>query len=424
VNISGILRAIAVACTLLAGVNGKAVLAAEPDSPQIDSDGRVTFRLQAPEATNVTLHGDWPGGAEDTQAAMTKDPQGIWSLTVGPLKPDLWTYWFTVNGVKVADDRNVHFSYDRWGDFYQSLLFVPGPASYNYELHEVPHGTVSAIWYSAPSLHINARRALVYTPPGYATSRQKYPVLYLSSNEETGWTLLGRAPTILDNLIAAGKAKPMIVVMPNTQPDAAASSDAIDELLPSTKGRPSRFLPESNVHGGRLSSLHMLVGGQSIALDLVPFVDKTFRTLADREHRAIAGLSASGAASFYAGVNHLELFGWIGIFSGGFPALPGVWIEIPMPANASQFYPHGPDIKQSVDPEKLAALMPDLTSKANLRLLYFSVGTSDSLLTTHSVVKRILDERGVKYVSVEVPGYRHEWRFWRWCLSDFAPRLF
>jgi len=395
-----------------------------PSTPEIHPDRTVTFRLRAPEATHVMLNGDWPGGAESTKVPMVKDERGVWSVTVGPLNPDLWTYSFSVNGVKVPDDSNAHFGYDRWGTDYFSYLFIPGPEVSTYEMHDVPHGSVSAIWYPAPSLKILSRRAIVYTPPGYETNHERYPVLYLSSNEETGWTLLGRAPTILDNLIAAGKAKPMIVVMPNTQPDAAASSDATDEPLPSTIGRPSRFLPQTNAHGGRMGSPALLAGGQSVPLDLVPFIDKTYRTKADRDHRAIAGLSSSGAASFYGAMTNLKVFGSIGIFSGGFPALPGVWVEIPAPANAAQFYPEGPDVRQSVDPDKIAALMPDMNAKANLRLLYLTIGTNDGLLTTHNVIKKLLDERGMHYVSVEVPGYRHDWRFWRRSLSDFASRLF
>jgi enterochelin esterase family protein len=212
--------------------------------------------------------------------------------------------------------------------------------------------------------------------------------------------------------------------MMSTQPDTAASSDAVDGPLPSTAGRPSRFLAQKNANGGRLSAPAMLSGGQSIAGDLVPFIDRAFRTRADRDHRAITGMSASGAASFHAAMSNLPLFGWIGIFGGGWPALPGVWVKIPTPPNAGQFNPDGPDINQSIDPGKVAELLPTLNAKANLRLLYLSSGTNDPLMTTHALMKQLLDERGVQYVNVEVPGYHHDWRFWRRCLADFAPRLF
>ncbi|MFM2289830.1 MAG: hypothetical protein RL684_2973 [Pseudomonadota bacterium] len=396
----------------------------EPTSPDIHADGTVTFRLKAPDATHVVLNGDWPGGAQESKVPLVKDEQGMWSVTVGPIQPDLWTYSFSVDGIKVPDDINPHYWYDRWGSTFGSLLLVPGPGSHDYETQEVPHGTVSAAWYPAPSLKIAARRAYVYTPAGYETGHVRYPVLYLSSNEETGWLMLARAPTILDNLIASGRSKPMIVVMLNTQPDLAASTDAIDEPLPSTIGRPSRNLQERNPHGGRVSSAAFPSGGTSIADDLVPFIDKRYRTLADRDHRAVAGLSASGAASFYGAMSNVRVFGSVGLFSGGLPALPGVWLAVPTPANAAQFYVGGPDINQSADMDKVAALLPGMDAKADFRLLYFAVGTNDPLLNTQRLLTKLLDERGVKHVALEVPGNRHDWRFWRWCLVDFAPRLF
>jgi enterochelin esterase-like enzyme len=411
--------------TLIAGAAFASITyAANPAAPEVHPDGLVTFRLKAPDATSVTLNSDWPGGSQQTRATMTKDAQGMWSITLGPLKPDLWTYSFSVNGVKVPDDANPHFGFDRWGSAYFSYLLIPGEASRTYETQEVPHGTVSAIWYPAPSLTIKSRRAVVYTPPGYESGRSHYPVLYLTSNEETGWLMLGRAPTIMDNLIASGKAKPMIVVMLNTQPDAAAATDLIDEAFPSTVGLPSRLTAEKNPHGGSYGSPALLKGGLSIANDLVPFIDQAFRTKPDRDHRAVVGMSSSGAASFYGAMKNLDKFAYIGIFSGAFSALPGAWVEIPTPANAAQFLPEGPDIRQSADMEKVGALMPEMNSKANLRLLYLSIGESDGLLTTHERMKRLLDERGVKYVSVEVPGQRHDWRFWRWALADFTSRLF
>jgi len=417
--------ALAGAVTVFLALLGAATArAGEPTSPEIHADGTVTFRLKAPDAVRVELDGEWPGGARESKVPLARDGQGVWSITVGPIQPDLWTYSFNVDGVKVPDDLNPHYWYDRWGSTFGSLLLVPGPGSFNYETHEVAHGTVSAVWYPAPSLEIAARRAYVYTPAGYETGHARYPVLYLTSNEETGWLTLGRAPTILDNLVASGTSKPMIVVMLNTQPDAAASTDAIDEPLPSTIGRPSRILPELNAHGGRASSPALLSGGSSIAADLVPFIDRRYRTLADREHRAVAGLSSSGAASFHGAMSNLRVFGSVGLFSGGLPALPGVWQAVPTPANAAQFYVGGPDINQSADMDKVAALLPGMDAHANLRLLYLAVGTNDPLLNTQRLLTKLLDERGVKYVSLEVPGNRHDWRFWRWCLADFAPRLF
>jgi enterochelin esterase family protein len=412
------------ALAILGAQVGLAIADPLPTAPTINPDHTVTFRIKAPDASQVELNSDWPGGNAPTKAQMTKDAIGIWSLTVGPLKPDLWSYWFAVNGVRVPDNVNPHFSYDRWGDGQLSLLFVPGPESTVYEMQDVPHGTVSAVWYPAPSLKLAAKRAIVYTPAGYESGHSRYPVLYLSSNEETGWILLGRAPTILDNLISAGKARPMIVVMLNTQPDSAASSDATDEQLPSTVGLPSRISEKKNENGGNLSGPGMVAGGVSIARDLVPFIDRSYRTLRDRHHRAVAGMSASGAATFYGAATHLDVFGSIGIFSGGFPALPDAWIHVPTPPDPGQYWPNGPDLNQSFDADKVAAMMPNLNDKADLDLLYVSIGANDSLMPTNDKMKKFLDDRGLKYVHVEVPGYHHEWRFWRWSLADYAPRLF
>lgn len=206
-------------------------------SPDIHPDGTVTFHLKAPDATKVLLKGDWPGGIKTTSLPMEKNDQGVWSVTAGPIKPDLWYYTFNVDGVKVPDDASLHYAFD---EGYLSPLLIPGPESYNYEVHDVPHGTVSQIWYPAPTLKLPSRRVTVYTPPGYETSRQQYPVLYLFYGEEIEWNTLGRASVILDNLIAAGKAKPMIVVMPINRWDISASRDYVDEPLPSTKALPAR----------------------------------------------------------------------------------------------------------------------------------------------------------------------------------------
>lgn len=398
-----------------------------PGSPDIHPDGTVTFHLKAPEAAKVLLNGDWPAGISGTSVHMVKDDQGVWSITVGPIKPDLWYYTFNVDGVKVPDDASVHFAYD---EGYESPLFIPGPESYNYEVHDVPHGTVSQIWYPSPTLSQPRRRATVYTPPGYETSQERYPVLYLFYAEEIEWNTLGRASIILDNVIAAGKAKPMILVMCNVRSNVPASLDYIDEPLPSTMDLPAREVPRPMLPGqspyatgaGGVGTSAMLTSGQSIAKDLVPFIDKTYRTVADRDHRAIAGLSSPGAEAFYTGMTNLKLFGSIGVFSGGFPTLPGVAVPIAAPPNADQL--RGPDLKRTVDPEKIAALMPDMNAKANLHLLYLSVGANDPLITTHNVMKKLLDEKGVKYISMVEPGYYHQWRFWRWSLNDFVPRLF
>ena len=183
-------------------------------SPEILADKKVTFRLLAPKAGTVVLNGNWDQG---TNIAMTKDDQGIWSVTVGPLGEQLWGYSFNVDGVKVMDPGNGE--YQRDGQRYDNLLMITGPASDAWTFKpDIPHGTMSAVWYPSKILKQPGRRMYVYTPPGYESSTARYPVFYLlhgGGGDEDAWVTMGRANIILDNMIAAGKAKPMIVVMPN-----------------------------------------------------------------------------------------------------------------------------------------------------------------------------------------------------------------
>jgi enterochelin esterase family protein len=385
-------------------------------SPEVLPDGSATFRLSAPNATAVTVrnttggYADWPNGNE---VAMSKGDKGTWSVTVGPLKPEFYTYTFSVDGVQLLDPRNVTISRD--GSRYSNSLRIPGPRSADYQLNDVPHGTVALVWYPSPSLNLT-RRMYVYTPPGYETSgTARYPVFYLlhgGGGDEDAWTNLGRAPEILDNLIAQGKANPMIVVMTNGNFSQKASQDF------------SPVQPPAGAPAGGGPGIGILRFPQSLVADVIPFVDKVYRTKADREDRAIAGLSMGGAQTFYTAFNNLDKFAWVGALSGGFPLLPGVALPIPPPENA--FKLRGPDITNSIDPEKFTALMPQLNAAANsqLRLLYVAIGTEDGLISAHGAVKQLLASKGVNATIVETPGYGHEWAFWRVALEDLAPRLF
>ncbi|MBL8142589.1 MAG: hypothetical protein JNM38_15830, partial [Acidobacteria bacterium] len=262
-------------------------------SPEILPDGRVTFRLLAPEATSVSVTGDWPGGIESTTTPMVKDAAGIWSATIGPLAPEFWIYTFSVNGVTTLDPRNVNTR--RNTTRIENTLLIPGPASSDYMVNAVPHGTVSLQWYASPTVDAT-RRAYVYTPPGYESGRDRYPVMYLlhgGSGDEDAWSSCGRATQILDNLIAQGKAAPMIVVMPNGNTTRIASPD----LVPAPPALPANQDP------GRFRKFP-----ESLVNDLVPFIDAHYRTRADRDHRAIVGLSVGGAQTMYAAFNHLDLF--------------------------------------------------------------------------------------------------------------------
>jgi enterochelin esterase-like enzyme len=279
-------------------------------------------------------------------------------------------------------------------------------------VNDVPHGTVAQVWYPSPMLKLT-RRLYVYTPPGYETGKARYPVFYLlhgGGGDEGDWTNLGRAPQILDNLIAQGKAKPMIVVMTNENSNRIASPDFV--AAPAQQGNP-------------MQGQAMLTFPKSIVTDLIPFIDRAYRTLPNRENRGIAGLSMGGAMTLLTAFNNLDKFAWVATFSAGLPPMPGVAVPInpPLP-NASSL--RGPDVNNTIDKQKLAELLPQLNASANarLRLFYVSIGAEDGLITAHNAFKGLLEEKGVNAMTTELHGYGHEWAFWRIALHDLAPRLF
>jgi len=390
---------------------------AVPASPVVQAYGRVTFNLLAPNAASVTLEGDYPllgnfhGGNKTT--SLAKDDKGVWSVTVGPLKPDIYNYAFNVDGAHFLDPQNVHVSRSSAPNRITNWVIVPGPGSANYRLNDVPHGRVSEVWYPSPTLKLT-RRTVVYTPPGYENGTERYPVFYLyhgGGEDELTWTILGRAPEILDNLIAQGKTVPMIVVMPNWNARAALSPADADAagpngVPPPAGPSPFNLFPDSVIH------------------DLIPFVDKNFRTIADRDHRAVAGTSAGGTQAILTGLQHVDTFSWIGLLSPALARVPNSEIKIPMPPDADSR--RGPDLGVSIDPEKFAANFPDLGPDLNkkLHLLYFSVGGSEGLLEEEEAGKKVFDEKGVKYIWMERPGYGHEWAFWRQDLEEFSALLF
>jgi enterochelin esterase-like enzyme len=264
-------------------------------SPEIASDGKVTFRLSAPNAASVLVRNttggfaDWPAGNEVT---MTKGENGIWLATIGPLKPEYYVYVFVVDGVQTLDPQNVFHVRD--GARYGNSLRIPGDLTNNYAVNDVPHGTLSLVWYPSPALKLT-RRLYVYTPPGYETGKARYPVFYLlhgGGGDEDAWTTLGRAPEIMDNLIAQGKAKPMIVVMTNENSNQIAAPD----FVAAPQGGRGAGAPTTGAAqpGNPMQGSAMLNFPKSIVTDLIPFIDKAYRTMPGRESRAIAGLSMGG----------------------------------------------------------------------------------------------------------------------------------
>jgi enterochelin esterase-like enzyme len=348
--------------------------------PRVYSDGRVTFRLTAPNAQKVQLQ---PGGADNGLGKgpidMTRDEKGLWSITLPPAVPGFHYYWFLVDGLNVNDPGSETFF--GWGR-QTSGIEVPEPGADYYGVRNVPHGDVRLRLYESKVTGA-WRRAYVYTPPGYdANVKTRYPVLYLqhgAGENATSWTKQGYANVILDNLIAAGKAKPMIVVMDTgyaTRPGATA--------VQGTTGTPQIPNAFEDV----------------VVTDLIPAIDASFRTIADRENRAMAGLSMGGGQTLQITSKNLGLFAWIGSFS----------------APLRNF-----DVKTSMN----GVLNDAPAFNKRVRLFWIGAGTGETAFhEATSQLHKSLDAAGITHVVFESPGTAHEWQTWRRSLNDFAPRLF
>jgi enterochelin esterase family protein len=341
-------------------------------SPQVNSDGRVTFRFKAPNAKEVFLARE---GAQ--RVATQKDEQGVWSVTTDPLEPDLYGYSFVADGVTLIDPSNPKMKPNLLNT--QSVVHVPGPASLPWEINNVPHGALHRHFYRSAIVR-DDRDFYVYTPPGYDPgSKTLYPVLYLLhgfSDDASGWTAVGRAHVILDNLIAQGKSKPMLVVMP--------LGYGAPEIL-------SRTGPRDPSMGRR----NMEKFKDATLQEVMPQVESLYRVSKDRKLRAIAGLSMGGAESLFTGLNALDRFAWVGAFSSG-----GMG-------------------------EDYNATFPKLDSKANeqLHLLWIGCGKEDRLIDGNRKFLDWLKSKEIRYTWVETPG-AHTWMVWRRYLSEFAPLLF
>jgi len=304
---------------------GRGAPAPRPVSPEIHADRTVTFRLFAPKASEVTLNGSWEG-ARDLK--MSKNDDGIWSTTVGPLGAQLWGYWYLVDGVKALDPGNGETQRD--GSRVDNLLMISGPESDLWDFKNVPHGTLHLVWYASPTLKQERRRMYIYTPPGYEANQTRYPVLYLlhgGGGDEDAWITMGRANVILDNLIASGKAKPMIVVMPNGNAAQTVSQGYAYGPTPAAQAVTAPAPPPLQAAGasgaGRGAATprppQPYAGSypESLVKDVIPFVEKTYRVVANKDNRAIAGLSMGGGHTLLATNNNPGLFGYIGVFSSG-----------------------------------------------------------------------------------------------------------
>ncbi len=390
-------------------------------SPEVLEDLKVTFRLRAPNASEVLLNGDWPQGRG---VKMAKDDAGIWSATVGPLTPELWAYTFNVDGVSLLDSANANILRD--GTRYSNFLIVDGALSDAYKIKDVPHGNLSLVWYDSPTLaSASPRRMYVYTPPGYDRGTTRYPVLYLlhgAGGDEDAWNNMGRASVIMDNLIAANKVKPMLVVMTNgnanqkmgpgygivpgqvigntgnpgevgvvgafTGGRGAAPASATAPAAPTPGGAPA---PAAGRGGGR--GMFASKFPESLVNDVVPYIEKNFRVIPNKDSRAIAGLSMGGGHTLAATNAHPEVFSYVGVFSMG----------------------TADDVS-----DKLEAL-----KKAGVKFYYVGHGKDDPVVKVaqgQNLAAQV-QKAGINSHYTESTG-GHTWANWRIYLSEFTPSLF
>lgn len=364
-------------------------------SPQINEDNTVTFRYSGPNVIRVQVTGDFlppqkistPNGDLEIPgiAELTQNQNGVWEYTSAPLEPELYSYSFMVNGQRMNDPSNVYQIRDV--ATVTSIFIVGGGHADLYEVNDVPHGTVAKVWYDSPSLGIR-RRMTVYTPAGYEESgRTRYPVLYLlhgMGGDEQAWMELGRASQILDNFIAQGKAKPMIVVMPNGN----ASQEAAPGETSNGLVQPQFNLPKT-MDGTYETSFP----------EIIEYVDSHYRTIRKKEGRAIAGLSMGGFHSLHISKEYPGTFSYIGLFSAAI-----------FPEKESPVY-------EDFD-GKLAKLFA--TKPA---LFWIGIGKDDFLYKANTEFRQKLDAAGYEYTYVESAG-GHIWRNWRVYLSQFTPLLF
>lgn len=343
-----------------------------PLSPEVHPDRSVTFRLFAPKATEVLLMGS-PGILEVIKQPrpLVKDAKGVWSLTLDPLPPGFYTYGYAIDGgLRMPDPSNPDLELRRWGA--TSMFIVPGPEKAIYEERPVPHGNVHVNFYDSKNLNM-PRMFYVYTPPGYETGKQKYPVLYLlhgSGQIESSWTWTGKANVIMDNLLADGKIKPMIVVMPYGH---------IPREIKPTPGAPAP--PSDNT----LIEKELLTGVQ-------PLVESRYRVFTDRAHRAIGGLSMGASQSMTIGLHNLDQFAYIAAFSGA---------------------------GSRADWEKMDAAVLN----SMLKVLWLGCGSEDAAFNGVKSFDEMLTKKNVKHVF-NPSGGAHSWPNWQVYLSKYAPLLF
>lgn len=366
-------------------------------SPEVHGDNTVTFRLDAPNATKVQVTGDflpvikretpWGVSEEAGVVELVKNNEGIWEYTTpAALAPEFYNYSYLVDGMKIADPHNVYQIRDIAS--ITSLFIIGGERADLYKVNNVPHGTVAKVWYKSPSLGIN-RRMTVYTPAGYETSNKRYPVFYLlhgMGGDENAWSDLGRATQILDNLIAQGKAEPMIVVMTNGNAiqEAAPGESSLGYVVPTIQ------LPKT-----------MEGSFETHFPEVVEFIDKHYRTKNNKENRAIAGLSMGGFHSLHISKQYPDMFNYVGLFSAAIMPFGNV---------SSPIY-DDMEGKLKIQFDKKPALY------------WIGIGKTDFLYKSNEEYRKLLDAKGYKYEYYENED-GHIWKNWRIYLAEFTPKLF
>ena len=361
-------------------------------SPQINKDNSVTFRLHAPKAVRVQVTGDFMPAegvaAEDVPGlADMIEKEGVWEYTTKPLASELYSYAFIVDGLRILDPSNVYINRDVAS--VTNIFIVGGGQGDYYKVSDVPHGSVSKVWYDSPTTGLT-RRMTVYTPAGYEQNKkQKYPVFYLlhgAGGDEEAWMCLGRTAQILDNLIAQGKAEPMIVVMTNGN---------AGEVSAPGEGPDGFKIPNFKQKG-------MMDGAfEESFIDVVKYIESSYRVYKDKKHRAIAGLSMGGYHSLHISKYYPDMFDYVGLFSA-----------------AARFHEHSESPVYQNEMEQITVQF----SKSPA-LYWIAIGKDDFLYDENVKLREHFDSKGYEYEYFENGG-GHIWRNWRIYLTMFAPRLF
>ena len=383
-HLSRTLTVAAVALILLGPASGGRGQDRKVLSPEVTKERRIDLRLQAPNAKSVQVHGDFSAKAHE----MTKDEKGVWSFTSEPLKAGSYQYWYVMDGLTMPDPANTYVR--PASGVYKSQVDVPGEGAEWMAFRDVPHGTLHEHWYVNKD-NGTARRVVVYTPPGYGAGTDKYPVLYLlhgANDFERGWTQTGRANWIMDNLLADGKAKPALIVMPFGHEVSGSTGK-----LPEVRALRESLGVEPKVKGGGFGGVSFME--KDLLGNVIPLIEKEYRVFKEADKRAIVGYSMGGMQSSTIGLNHPELFAYVGAMSG----------------NARE----AALAKALADPEK--------TNKA-FKLIWLGCGTDDAAINGGRALDKVLKDKGIRHEWVESVGYRHDYQIWRIYLRDILPKLF